>query len=482
MKRKKPLPTVEIAIQRLSPKGNGIGIYQHPAGIEWTVEVPFAIPGDKVRTRIYKKRSALHQSFLEEVLIPAPNRRQPRCIHFASCGGCRWQQMPYVDQLQLKEAHVRHCFEEMLSEQVDFKPISPCAQEWEYRNKMEFSFSQNANDEPFLGLMMDSSRGKVINITECHLVHRWFVLAVGAVRTWWEKSGLKAYRPRRNEGSLRVLTVREGMRTNDKLVMLTVSGNPDYALNKEQIEGFVSALKDAIGSEYPKDQLSIFLRIQQACKGKETTFYEMHLSGPDHIREILHVQSRPEAKAEDLTFHVSPSAFFQPNTFQAEKFYSFALQLAEASKKSIVYDLYCGTGTIGLSLAKHVKQVVGIEISPEAALDARSNAALNKIDNYTVLCGEVRHLLKRILVDKEIAPPDILLIDPPRVGLDPDTMEHVLAFNAPKIVYISCNPQTQALNVASMVAAGYILKSIQPVDQFPHTVHIENIVVLEKRS
>lgn len=478
MTRKKNFPTVEIAIQKLSSKGNGVGIYNHPAGIEWTVEVPFTIPGDVVRARIYKKRSGTHQSFLEEVITPAPERRAPRCAHFGSCGGCRWQQMPYADQLKRKEELVRRSFQDMLGENVDFRAISPCEQEWEYRNKMEFSFSQNAADEKFLGLMMDSSRGKVINITECHLVRRWFVVALGAVREWWINSTLLAYRPRRDAGTLRTLTVREGMRSNDKMVMLTVSGNPDFAMSKEQISGFAEAVKSAVEREFPGDRLSIFLRIQQACKGKETSFYEMHLYGPDHLREVLHVQPSIQSPSEATTFHVSPSAFFQPNTYQAEKFYSFALQMTGATKESVVYDLFCGTGTIGLSIAKHVKEVVGIEMSPEAALDARTNATLNNISNYSVLCGDVRHLLKTILADSERPRPDILIIDPPRAGLDVETLESVLAFRAPKVVYISCNPQTQASNISAMVAAGYQLQAVQPVDQFPHTVHIENIAVL----
>lgn len=478
--KKKNYPLVDLTINRLSPKGNGIATYQHPAGIEWTVEVPFTIPGDVVKAKIYKKSKGLHLSSLEEIITPSPHRQAPRCVHFGICGGCRWQQMSYSDQLQWKQKSVQHAFKAMLNDQIIFSPIVPSDHEWQYRNKMEFSFSQNAQGEHYLGLMVDAGRGKVLNLTECHLVHPWFVTVLEAVRKWWADSDLKAFHPYRNTGSLRVLTVREGMHTGDKLVMLTVSGNPDYALTKEQITSFTETVKEAIEPTFPRDQLSIFLRIHQAVKGTPTSFYEMHLYGPDHLNETMQVTNASRQPGERLTFNISPSAFFQPNTDQAEKFYSLALQMADASKSSVVYDLYCGTGTIGLSLASHVKHVVGIEASPEAALDAKTNAALNNIKNYQVFCGDVRHVLKTVFTEKELPPPDILIIDPPRVGLEAEALEYVLAFNVPTIVYISCNPKTQAANVSEMLEAGYHITAIQPVDQFPHTVHIENIVILKK--
>lgn len=479
---KKTYPTVEIKIQELSIKGNGRGKYNPPSGGEWTVEVPFALPGELVRARIYKKQKGLCFSFLEEVLIASPLRQQPRCVHFGVCGGCRWQQMSYAEQLQRKEALVRNCFEGLLNAEVKFSPIVPSVQEWEYRNKMEFSFSQNAKGERFLGLIMDSSRGRVMTITGCQLVRKWFMTVLEGVRSWWEDSGLQAYHPHTDSGALRVLTVREGMHTHDKLVMLTVSGNPQFALEKRHIDGYVQAVKNAAAA-YQSDggALSIFLRIQQTCKGQETTFYEMHLFGPDHYKEEMHVKSSAERSTDHLHFHISPSAFFQPNTFQAEKFYSLALQMAQADRHSVVYDLYCGTGTIGLSLARHVKQVIGIEVSPESSLDARSNAALNGISNYSVLCGDVRHVLRSVFEEKKAPAPDILVIDPPRVGLEAQALDLVLALNAKRIVYISCNPKTQAANVAQMASRGYYLTTIQPVDQFPHTMHIENIIVMERK-
>ena len=206
----------------------------------------------------------------------------------------------------------------------------------------------------------------------------------------------------------------------------------------------------------------------------------MLLYGPDHIREILHIQTHPDQKPEPLTFLVSPSAFFQPNTKQAERLYSTALQLLDIPEQSVVYDLYCGTGTLGICAARKAKQVLGIEISPESSLDARTNAKNNGLDHVKIVTGAVRDAIASIVKEQDFALPDVVMVDPPRVGLDDDTIKHLVDLQPPKILYISCNPATQALNVGSLREMGYRIEAIQPVDQFPHTVHTENIVVLSR--
>jgi 23S rRNA (uracil1939-C5)-methyltransferase len=314
-------------------------------------------------------------------------------------------------------------------------------------------------------LILDSSRGKVFNLTECHLVNSWFAEGVQAVRKWWKENELEAYHPYRNTGSLRTLTMREGQRTGDRMVFLTVSGNPEYALRKHHIESFVAYLRDAI--EPLDSELSIFLRIQQTAKGMTTNFYEMHLHGPDHIRETLHVSGKP------LTFKISPVAFFQPNTRQAEQLYSTALHLSGIPDNGIVFDLYCGTGTLGICAAQKAKQVIGIELSPEACLDAVANAKANGIDNIDIRCGSVSEVLQTIKLH-----PDLVMVDPPRAGLDSKAIRLLIDLKPKMILYVSCNPVTQAENVAAFLEAGYQLKVIQPVDQFPHTTHVENIVIL----
>ena len=341
-----------------------------------------------------------------------------------------------------------------------------------------FNFSTNGNyellrerfaaisrDPADLGLMLAGGRGKVLSLEECHLTAPWFAELLLTVRTWWEESGLRAYHHRSNEGSLRTLIVREGQRTGDKMVMLTVSGNPDFALTKQQIEGFTQVVKGMV------PEASIFLRIQQIAKGSPTQFFEIHLSGPDHIQERLHIDDAV------LTFKISPSSFFQPNTLQAEKLYSRALQMADVPPQAHVLDLYCGTGTLGMAWALLAGQVTGVELNPYAVFDAQANAKLNQMSNFQVLCGDVGALLPQLTSG---TPPDLVVLDPPRSGLDSSALKHLIALAPEKILYISCNPNTQAENIHVLAEAGYQLLELQPVDQFPHTVHIENIALLQQ--
>ncbi len=396
MNKKKERPLVEVDITKLSLKGNGLGTFHGGDGTPREIEIPFAIPGDKVHARVVHKRRKKWKGILEEVLTPSEERVLHRCIHFGSCGGCRWQQMDYHKQLDYKQNFVRHCFASLLTHQVEIFPILPCLPPWNYRNKMEFSFSSNAAQEHFLGLVLDSSKGKVFNLTECHLVNSWFEQGVKAIRKWWKESKLDAFHPFRNTGSLRTITFREGMQTGDRMVILTVSGNPDFALKKHHLESFIAYLRDAIEPLEPASYLSLFLRIQQTAKGMATNFYEMQLYGPDHIREILHVTPDLTQNPLSLLFKISPSAFFQPNTKQAEQLYSKALQLLTIPKGAIIYDLYCGTGSLGICAAKLAKQVIGIELSPESSLDAKNNIANNGFDNIEILCGSVCETLVQI--------------------------------------------------------------------------------------
>jgi 23S rRNA (uracil1939-C5)-methyltransferase len=213
-----------------------------------------------------------------------------------------------------------------------------------------------------------------------------------------------------------------------------------------------------------------------------TNFYEMHLHGPDHIRETLQVACTSDEPPVNLTFKISPTAFFQPNTRQAEKLYSLAIQLTGLPERGVVYDLYCGTGTLGICAAHKAKHVIGIELSPEASLDARANATANAVGNVEILCGSVPDILDQLRREGGKHSPDLVMVDPPRAGLDPKAIRQLLDLRAPKILYISCNPVTQAENVIALVEAGYSIKVIQPVDQFPQTTHVENIVVLENRT
>lgn len=469
---------IDLSIDSITKEGFGKGSVAFPEGKISPVEVPFTAQGDRVSVLLLPKRSGVYQSRLLQIIAPAAERIEPRCLHFASCGGCRWQHIAYEEQLRMKETWVRKLLSPYLDGSESFYPILGCTPPWHYRNKMEFSFSTDKAQNRYLGLILQGSGGKVFNISECHLVHPWFMDGVKAVRDWWELSGLEAYRTGKDSGSLRSVTMREGLRSGDRMVMLTVSGNPAFALHKKQIDEFVIALRRSIEPTDQQQHLSIFIRIQQILKGSPTNFYEMHLYGPDHIREQLKVASGDNSISE-LSFRISPTAFFQPNTAGAEQLYSKALQLVQIEPTDLVYDLYCGTGTLGICAAKRAERVVGIEIVPESVLDARENIKINGLSNIEILKGDVGKVLAELALEPNRKKPNLVMVDPPRAGLDNRALQHLINLNAKKILYISCNPTTQAANLKELVERGYRVKAVQPVDQFPHTIHIENIVVLE---
>jgi len=295
---------LDLEITEFSKQGHGLAHQDLLDPNSRKIEVPFTIPGDKARAKLLGKRSGITSSLLEEILEPSPNRIKPRCVHFGVCGGCRWQQQTYEQQLKNKEVKVAGYFG------PETLPIIPCDPPWEYRNKMEFSFSASAAKEHYLGLVMNGGKGKAFNLTECHLVNSWFVECLKTVKSWWDESTLEAYHPYRNTGSLRSLTVREGQRTGDRMVILNVSGNPDYALTKDQLNDFVSRLRLKVTPLSPDSKFSIFLRIQQIAKGTPTNFYEILLHGSESIREILTIANKTNTAPYTLTFNISPVAFF----------------------------------------------------------------------------------------------------------------------------------------------------------------------------
>lgn len=449
---------VIISIQKLNHDGRGEGPFNDKNGIEYQAEVPFTVPGDKVEALVKRKRGGVYPGRLLQVVEPAKGAVSARCVHFGKCGGCLFQRLSYEEQLAWKEQKVRSLFPNVQS-----GPIIGCTPPWAYRNKMEFTFSQDAKGEKFLGMMLAGSRGRVFELTECHLVSPWFASTLAEVRRWWNASSISAYFPPRNSGSLRTLTLRESATTGARLAMLTVSGNPEDALHRSDLDKF-KALFD--------EETSLFLRIHQAIRGKPTQFYEMHLQGPESIDENLVIRLDAERQSE-VRFSISPSAFFQPNTKQAERLYSEALKMACLKSDALVYDLYCGTGTLGCLASRFVKKVLGIELSAESSLDARENAKANGLDNIEVITGDVG---KELALRTER--PSVVLLDPPRSGLDPNAIHQVASLKPERIVYISCNPVTQARDVALFQERGFVLEAIQPVDQFAQTPHIENIALL----
>jgi len=467
---------VEILISDFSKDGHGCGSLTRPDGTIIPVEVPFSVPGDYVEVSLFKRRKGVMQSRLLKVITPSPDRIPARCEHFGDCGGCRWQHLSYEKQLKLKEEWILSCLKPYLQPSTLIHPIIPCDPPWNYRNKAELSFSTDKGMNRYLGFVLYNSRGKVFNLNECHLIPIWMNHVAHLVREWWISSGLDAYHGMKDTGSLRTLTLREGQRTQDKMVILTVSGNADFALKNENLKSFVAILKENLESKQPDSRLSIFLRIQQIAKGQRTNFYEMQLYGPDHISETM-TYSANDQETHSFKFQISPTAFFQPNTGQAEKLYRRVVDMIKLTPDTIVYDLYCGTGTLGMFLASHVKEVHGIELSPESVIDAIENIKINGLNNVTIHQGDVAKILP-VLLEEEQKKPDVVVVDPPRAGLDVKALFHIIAINAPQIVYVSCNPATQATNLKQLLEAGYHVHAVQPVEQFPQTKHVENIVHL----
>lgn len=377
------------------------------------------------------------------------------CRHFPSCGGCTSQDVPYPEQLQTKQTFI-----ETLYPTLQVLPIMPCKDPWHYRNKMEFSFSQNKAGDKFLGLILRKSRGKVFNLEECLIASPDYAEILSRVRTWWHSTSLPAFNFRSGLGTLRTFTLREARRTGQKMAILTVSGNPEFAPTQAHLNQFVEALGDS--------SMSIFLQVHQAIKGQPTQFFEMHLAGPTHIVEELTVNGRT------FQFKISPTSFFQPNTAQAEQLYQTALSFPHLTPDSVVYDLYCGTATLGILTAPRVKQVIGIELNPHAVFDGQMNAELNGVSNIQLYKGDVA----QVLAKEPLPRPDLVILDPPRAGLDAAALELLRSLNPPQILYISCNPKTQAENLSQL--PDYKVVQIQPVDQFPHTPHIENIIYLQR--
>lgn len=447
--------SIELDLTKYSKRG----VAQGSLGSK-KVEVRGAMVGETVAATVRRKRKGVHLATLERILTPSPDRTPSRCGHFPKCGGCTFQMLPYPKELEHKQSVIAALFGHSL-------PILPSPSVWEYRNKMEYTFSQDKEGTRYLGLIEAGSRGKVIPLTECHLTKPWFIEVKEAVAQWWEKHALQAYHMPSNAGHLRNLIVREGTNTKERMVILVVSGVPEFALPKEAIQDFVTLLKPFdLG-----DSLHLFLQVQQAIPGKPTQVFEVHLYGREWLKETLVLSEK-----EKYSLKISPSAFFQPNTAQAGILYSKAIEIADPSPSDVVYDLYCGTGTIGMAFSPYVDRVLGVELNPYAVYDAQANIEENGIDNVEVVKGDVGKVLE------EMKAPDIAIVDPPRPGLEPKAMGHILRLKPKKLLYISCNPYTQKENVDRFVEEGYTLQVVQPVDQFPHTPHCENIVLLTRSS
>ncbi|MBT4385143.1 23S rRNA (uracil(1939)-C(5))-methyltransferase RlmD [Candidatus Peregrinibacteria bacterium] len=448
---------VELRIDRLVYGGKGIGQVDG-----FKIFVAGVAPGDLVKVRIFKVKSKYAEGLLLEVLEPSEGRVQPKCAHFDTCGGCKWQFLPYEKQLEVKEQQVRDSIERLADMPGELvQPIIGCSEPWYYRNKMELSFGPGPREDAervMIGFYPPGFHYEVFDLKECHLENEWMADLVGAVRDFANKLGLKVYHSASHEGLLRNLIIREGKNTGEVMVILVTSTE-----TFDHLEEF-----KALFEAFPQVS-SLYWSTVYQVKGQPTYREDKLLSGKETLTEEL------KCGEQVLSFDILPQAFFQTNTAQAEVLYSKVLELADLTGEETVMDLYCGTGTIGLFCAHKAGKVIGIEVNEAAVDSARQNAIKNGIKNAVFYLGAVD---KRLSTMEES--PDVLIVDPPRAGLGEKVVEQCAAFEPNRIVYVSCNPTSMARDLTYFKNLGYKTAHVTPVDMFPQTHHIESICLLER--
>lgn len=452
--------------------------------------VPYTVPGQTVEAKLVKKRSSRSSAQLQSVLQPRPDEIKPFCAHFGQpptedgqgCGGCKWQMLPYSAQLALKGDLLQQELSQLpegLLDQAVQQPIIASPQDRNYRNKVELSFGDKtyisearylalrAEKQPmptgeFLGFHAPGSFGTVIDIQRCHLTSEALQQVYTCVREQLPQLGGKVYSPKHHTGYWRHLILREGTRTGDIMVHLntTDTHQPDWDLltkalkNLSLPEGY--RIRSVLHSEHTGDAQIVGYNPPTCLMGE--TFIEEEICG--------------------LRFEISAYAFFQTNTPAAEQLYQAVVNLAEVTPETVIYDLYSGTGTIGMILAKQgAKAVYGLEEIETAVEDARRNAALNQIEHCHFKAGKVEHILPELFAE---TPPDLMIVDPPRAGLHPKAVAMILDNPAPQLIYVSCNPAALARDL-EMLAQVYTPEVIQAVDLFPQTAHLETIVRLKRK-
>ena len=453
---------VEIDIHTLAFGGAGLGKYE---GL--TVFVHGTMPGDRVRAAFTRIKNNFAEADLVEIVKNSVDRIAPRCPYFGTCGGCQVQFMPYEKQLEFKQQQVIDSFERI--GKIYDPPVLPilgCSEEFYYRNKMEFSFGYDAEMNFALGLHLPDRRYDILDLNECHLQSEFSVKIVNNVREFMKAKGWLPFKSSTGEGFLKSLFIREGKRTNEVMVNLTTSEDEPEDL-EEGLREFVEMLVNTIDTSLRV--VSIYISKIISRRGSPKTIKEKLLYGKPTITEKMIVGD------DELVFDILPQAFFQVNTFQAEILYSQILKMALSKPHGMIFDLFCGTGTIGLFLAKHGRMVLGIEINEDAAQAARENARKNNIFNIDFYTGDVSKLLSGFR-----GRPSLIVVDPPRAGLTEKIISKINGFDCKEIIYVSCNPATLARDCAEFKKYGYKITQIQPVDMFPHTYHIENVCLLER--
>ena len=439
--------------------------------------VPNCVPGDVVDLQVTKKKHSFMEAKVLRVVKPSPVRCEARCKHFGVCGGCKWQILPYEEQIRYKQQQIVDNLTRIGKiELPEISPILGSKHIYEYRNKLEFTCAdrkwltsneleelkiknEELKPEPGLGFHIPGAFDKVLDIEECHLMPEINNRIRNSVREYACTHGLTFYNEHTHEGLLRTLILRNNHK--GELMLIVVFGT-EIKNEKLKIKNFLEFLH----TEFPEIISLLYVentKFNDTIGDLEVKCY----FGQDHIMEEM----------EGLLFKVGPKSFYQTNTEQAYELYKVAREFAELSGNELVYDLYTGTGTIANFVARQARQVIGIEYVPEAIEDAKVNSAINAIQNTLFFAGDMKDILNDDFV-AQYGRPDVIITDPPRAGMHEDVVNVILNAEPKRIVYVSCNPATQARDLA-LLDAKYRVTKVQPVDMFPHTQHVENVVKLE---
>jgi 23S rRNA (uracil1939-C5)-methyltransferase len=448
----RPGDEIELHVDSLAYGGNGVARLNG-----FVVFVRRALPGDTVRAQVTKVKRGFAEATAVDVLVPGADRVVAPCPHFGVCGGCRFQDYAYERQLEAKAAQVRDALTRLGGiTDPPLEPIVPARSQYGYRNKLEYSFTQT-EDGPSLGFHRAGRWDEVLPISTCLLTTDVGNAVRETVQAWAREEKLEAYDQATQAGYLRHLVVREGRNTGQMLVQLVT----------------------AKGRRFEEDYLVEVLRRIPEVRSVHWAVNDSPAEVTNLPTTLLWGEDAIEEEILGLRFRVRPNAFLQTNTEMAEVLYGLARDAAQLTGEETVYDLYCGTGTIGLALAANALTVWGVEISEESVACAIENAELNGIANAAFFAGNVSLALEE-LRDRS-GPPDVVVVDPPRAGLAGKALRRMARLEAPRIVYVSCNPTTLASDVKALKEDfGYELIRCTPVDMFPHTPHIETVNLLER--
>jgi len=471
-RKKKQLPVLqEVLITDVAAEGKALARVDG-----MVVFVPFAVPGDVVDLQVKRKKHNYCEAEVIRTIQPSHLRREPKCKHFGVCGGCKWQNLPYAEQLRFKQNLVMEQLTRIGKVKLpEVSPIMGSVKEWEYRNKLDFGFSNRRwltrdeieQGEEFahrnaVGFHITGAFDKILPIEHCWLMDDLQNQIRNSIRDYALENGLSFFDLREQHGLLRDMIIRNSNTGEWMLIM-------QFHYDEEGDDARAKELLHYVEKTFP--QLTSIMYVDN--QKRNDTFQDLELTlfaGRDHIYEEM----------EGLRFKVGPKSFYQTNTEQAYHLYSVAREMAALTGNELVYDLYTGTGTIANFVSRSARKVIGIEYVPEAIEDAKVNSEINHIDNTLFFAGD----MKDILTDDFIAEhgrPDVIITDPPRAGMHGDVVDTILRAAPRRIVYVSCNPATQARDL-SLLDVAYEVKRVQPVDMFPHTPHVENVVLLEIRN